>query len=155
MKHKLLVAVDGNESARKAALYAARACADSGPSFPGIVVCHVYVPIPPYVEGANPIAADELAERTEQQRTTDAEKILADIKGLIVGEGIPPELVTTALAERQGLVKNLLVQAAAAHGCDTIVVGHHNRSLLGELLVEGVVEHLLHKPNGYTLWLVA
>ena len=155
MKHKLLVAVDGGKTSRKTALYAAHACAGSESSFPEIVVFHVFVPIPPFVEGADPVAADELAERMERQRTEAAEKMLADIKKTIICEGVKPKLVTTELAERQGDVMKQIVRAAAAHHCDTIVIGRHSRSLLGEFLAESVAEHILRTPSGYTIWLVA
>jgi nucleotide-binding universal stress UspA family protein len=154
VKHRLLVAIEGSKKSRKAAIYAARACAGSAQTSPAIVVLHVFVPIPPFVEGANAAAADKLAERTERKRTKAAEKMLADIKEAIIHEGVKPELVITECAERQGDVTKQILRAAARHGCDTIVVGRDKRSLLSEFLVGSVEEHILRKPVGYTIWVV-
>jgi len=153
MNHKLLLAVDGARSSRKTAIYAAQICAGSR-TCRGIVVFHVYVAIPPFVEGANPGPADLLAERTDKVRTGAAEKMLANIKEAIIREGVGSELITTELVEKEGDAAKQIIRAAAAHGCDTIVLGRHNKSLFVEFLEGSIVEHILRKPIGYTIWVV-
>jgi nucleotide-binding universal stress UspA family protein len=154
MKHKLLVAVKGGKTSRRTIEYVAQMCAGNAPWCAGLVFLHVFVPIPPYVEGANPVAADKLAERTETQRTLAAKKMLADIKAFVIRAGVKPGLVATVLADRQGDMRKQILRVAAARGCDTIVVGRDNRSLLGEFLAGSVVERMLWKPIGYTIWVV-
>ena len=154
MKHKLLVAVKADKASRGLIEYVAQMCGGTASWCAGLVFLHVYVPIPPYVEGANPVAADRLAERTEKKRTLAAKKMLADIKASVIGAGVKPGLVTTVLADKQGDTRKQILQVAAAQGCDTIVVGRDNRSLLGEFLAGSVVERILWKPIGYTIWIV-
>lgn len=154
MKHKLLVAIGDGETSQKTALYVARACAGNESSGGGIVVFHVFVPDPPFVEGADPAAAEELAERTARERTTAAEQLLADIKNTMVLAGVKPERITTELARAEGDITKQIIRAAAANDCDTIVVGHPNRSRLREFLAGGVVDHIMRKPIGHTIWLV-
>lgn len=154
MKHKLLVAIGDGDTSQRTALYVARACAGSESSFGGIVVFHVFVQDPPFVEGADPVASEELAERTARERTATAEQLLTDIKKGMILEGVKPDMITTELAEAEGDITKQMVRAAAAHDCDTIVVGRHNRSRLSEFLDGGVVDHIMRKPIGYTIWLV-
>lgn len=155
MNHKLLVAVGEGETSEKVAHYVARACAGCESPDGGIVVFHIFVPEPPFVEGADPVAAEELAERTARERTVAAEQLLADIKKTMILAGVKPGRITTEHAAAEGDITKQIIRAATAHDCDTIVVGHPNRSRLREFLAGGVVDHILRQPIDFTLWLVA
>ena len=80
--------------------------------------------------------------------------MLECIRQRVVTEGVKSERVETAMAGECGSVVKQILEAAAAHGCDTIVVGRQGKSLLSEFLAGSLVEHLLWKPIGYTIWLV-
>jgi nucleotide-binding universal stress UspA family protein len=154
MKHELLVAVDGTKSSLKAALYAAEACAGSETPGMRIVVFHVLPRLPPNVEGSTAAAADKRAERFAAKAWDKAEQTVAQIKEYIVRAGVPPKCVTTEVAEEEGDVVAQIIQAAAEQKCDTIVVGRDKRSMLSKFFAGGVIEHLLRKPIGYTIWVV-
>ena len=154
MKHKLLMAVDGTKNSFKTALYAAQACDGSETSGVRIVVFHVLPRLPPHVEGSKAAAADKRAEKFDGKAWDKAEQTLAQIKERIVRAGVKPECVMTEIADEEGDVVAQIIQAAAAHGCDTIVVGRHEKSIFGRFLAGSVGEHLLHKTVGYAIWLV-
>ena len=154
MKHTLLVAVEGGEASFQTAAYAAQACAGENQAGGRIVIFHVLPPLPPYVEGGEAVAVRRLAHGLEAQMRTAATRMLAEIRQRVLREGVKAEQVTTEMAEECGSVVEQIIGAAAAHGCDTIVVGRRGKSLLGEFLAGSLVEHLLWKPIGYTIWLV-
>jgi nucleotide-binding universal stress UspA family protein len=154
MKHKLLVAVDGTESSFKIADYAAQACAGSETPGVRIVVFHVLPRLPPNVEGSKAAAADKRAEEFATKAWDKAEQTLAQIKERMVRAGVKPEGVLTEVAEEGGDVVAQIIHAAAAHGCDTIVVGRDEKSMFSKFLTGSVIEHLLRKPIGYTIWVV-
>ncbi len=154
MKHKLLVAVDGTEISFNIADYLAQACADSETAGVRIVVFHVLPRLPPNVEGSKAAAADKRAEKFAGKAWDKAEQMLAQIKDRMVRAGVNPESLTTEAADEEGDVVEQIIQAAATHGCDTIVAGRHEQSIFGRFLASSVGEHLLHKAVGYAIWLV-
>ena len=154
MKHKLLLAVDGTKSSFKTAVYAAQACDGSGAPGVRIVVFHVLPRLPPHVEGSTAAAADKRAKKFDTKAWDKAEQTLAQIKDRIVRAGMPPKCVTTKIAEEEGDVVAQIIDAAATHGCNTIVVGRDNKSMFSKFLGGSVVEHLLRKPIGFTIWVV-
>jgi nucleotide-binding universal stress UspA family protein len=153
MKHRLLVAVDGTKSCFKTAMCAAQACAGSDTSGVSIVLFHVLPRLPPHVEGSKAAAADKRAEEFGAKAWDKAEQTLAQIKEYIVRAGVKAKCVVTGIAE-EGDAVTKIVHAAATHGCNTIVVGRHGKSMISKFLARSVVEHLLWKPIGYTIWVV-
>jgi nucleotide-binding universal stress UspA family protein len=83
-----------------------------------------------------------------------AEQTLAQIKERIILAGVPPKCVTTEIAKEEGDVVAQLIDAAATNGCNTIVVGRDNKSMFSKFLGGSVIEHLLRKPIGFTIWVV-
>jgi nucleotide-binding universal stress UspA family protein len=71
-----------------------------------------------------------------------------------VKRGVKPEQVTTEIAKQRGVIAPQILQAAADHNCDTIVVGRRGGSMLAAFLLGSVVEHLLRNPVGFAIWVV-
>jgi nucleotide-binding universal stress UspA family protein len=153
MKHRLLVAVDGTKSSFKTAMYAAQACAGSDTPGVSIVLFHVLPGLPPHVEGSKAAEADKRAEEFGAKAWNKAEQTLAQIKEYIVHAGVKAKCVVTGIAE-EGDAVTKIIHAAATHGCDTIVVGRHGKSMISKFFTGSIVEHLLRNPVGYTVWVV-
>ena len=81
-------------------------------------------------------------------------KILAKTKETLVKRGLKPEQVTTEIAKERGNIAPQILQAAADHKCDTIVVGRRGGSMVAAFLLGSVVEHLLRNPVGFAIWVV-
>lgn len=119
-----------------------------------IVVFHVLPRLPPHVEGSTAAAADKRPENFDAKAWDKAEQTLAQIKERIILAGVPPKCVTTEIAKEEGDVVAQLIDAAATNGCNTIVVGRDNKSMFSKFLGGSVIEHLLRKPIGFTIWVV-
>ena len=155
MKHKLLVAVDGEKPSLRIIDYVARACGGSNDDEFAIVVFHVLptFPIYDYMAGVTfpiRIALEMFDNRTRLAGT----EILAKTKDTLVKRGLKTEQVTTEIAKERGNIAPQILQAAADHGCDTIVVGRCGGSMVAAFLLGSVVEHLLRNPVGFTIWVV-
>ncbi len=161
MKHKLLLAVDGEKASLKTAIYVGRACAGAAGADFEIVVLHV-LPVVPSRESWLMASAPEQSQTVFreyqvafQKETQEAGvRLLAEMKELLVREGVPADRITTELAPERGNVAPQVLTAARAHGCDTIVVGRRGKSMVGQFFVGSVVEHLLRNPTGFTIWVV-
>jgi nucleotide-binding universal stress UspA family protein len=155
MKNKLLVAVDAENSSWKIVDYVARACAGVVGEGLAIVVFHVLPPFPGYglTRGVNVNIGDVL-DWFESQTRAEATELLAKMKDRLVQAGIKPEFVTTEIAKERGMIAPQILQAAAEHKCDTIVVGRHRKSMVRAFLLGSVVEHLLRNPVGFAIWVI-
>jgi nucleotide-binding universal stress UspA family protein len=156
MKHKLLIAVDGEKTSLKTIDYVARSCAGSNDDEFAIVVFHVLpmFPMYDYLAGANAPIGDIL-DWFDKQTRVRATEILAEAREAFVKRGgIKPERVTTEIAEQRGIIAPQILQAAADHNCDTIVVGRRGRSMVAAFFLGSVVEHLLRNPVGFAIWVV-
>jgi nucleotide-binding universal stress UspA family protein len=155
MKHKLLVAVDGEKTSWKTAIYVGRACAGAGDGLGGIVLFHVLPPLPMYY-GARDLAAniESLAERFDRETRAAAEQMLAEMKERVVREGVHPKAVAVEIADQRGSVVSQVLSAAARHECDTIVIGRRGRSMVGQFFLGSVAEQLLRNRIGFTVWVV-
>jgi nucleotide-binding universal stress UspA family protein len=161
MKHKLLVAVDGEKTTAKTVTYVGRACAGETDADFGIAVLHV-LPVEPVLETWQMARVPERSQAAFREylaafrkETKEAGlRLLAEMKELLVREGVPAERITTELAAERGNVAPQILNAARAHGCDTIVVGRRGKSMIGQFFLGSVVEHLLRNPTGFTIWVV-
>src|ERR1035437_5148916 len=149
MKHKLLVAVDGEKTSFKIIDYVARACAGSDDDEFAIVVFHVLPTFPMY-DCFAPITVPvkDVLDWFDNQTRTAATEALANTKEALVKRGVRPELVSTEIAKQRGIIALQILQAAADHHCDTIVVGRRGGSMVAAFLLGSVVEHLLRNPVG-------
>ena len=153
MKHRLLVAVDGQKSSAKTVEYVAQACAGTTDAENGIVLFHVLRAMPPSLEAGDAAGVTESRERFVAKATAAAETMLAEFKTQLVRTGVPANGVTSDWVE-EGNIAELILAAARDHQCDTIVLGRRGDSMIGEFLVGGVAEKLLRHRTGYTIWLV-
>jgi hypothetical protein len=99
MKHKLLIAVDGEKTSLKTIDYAARACAGSNDDEFCIVVFHVLptFPVYDYMAGANAPVADILDWFDKQTRIAATEMLAKARETLVKHGGVKPERVTTVI----------------------------------------------------------
>jgi nucleotide-binding universal stress UspA family protein len=155
MKHKLLVAVDGQKTSWKTAIYVGRAYAGAPQNSGQVVLFHVLPQLPIYY-GARDLAAniEELAEQFERETREAAKHMLAEMKSRVVQEGVRAELVVTEVAKERGSIVPQILRAAANRDCDTIVIGRRGKSMFGQFIVGSVVEQLLRNPVGFTIWVV-
>jgi nucleotide-binding universal stress UspA family protein len=155
MKHRILVAVDGEKKSWNTVRYVGLACA--GKPEPGfeIVIFHVLPPLPPYgmTELYSPQIA-QLAEQFTKETRAAAVQMLAQLKEHIVEQGVEPEFVTTEIAPERGSIAPQILQAATAHHCDTIALGRRGKSMFAQFFLGSVVEYLLRHPTGFTIWVV-
>jgi nucleotide-binding universal stress UspA family protein len=155
MKHRILVAVDGEKNSWNTAKYVGLACAGKPEIGFEIVVFHVLPVLPPY--GISDTFAPQMAQLADQflKETRDAAvKMLAEIKQRIVEQGVEPEFVKTLLAPERGNIAPQILQAATAHNCDTIALGRRGKSMFSQFFLGSVVEYLLRHPTGFTIWVV-
>jgi len=156
MKHRLLVAVDGEKASSKVINYVARVCAGSTDDEFAIVIFHVLPAFPAYdyLAGVYAPGRDVLDWFDNQTRIAGTE-ILARTKDALVKQArVEPERVITEIARKRGTIAPQILQAAADHKCDTIVVGRRDRSMVAAFFLGSVVEHLLRNPVGFTIWVV-
>jgi len=155
MKHKLLIAVDSEKTSWKAVEYVARACGGTNDEGFGIVVFHVLPPIPAYnLTGDARVSPGDILDWFDNQTRAAATDMLAKMKALLLKEGVKSEQVSTEIAKQRGIIAPQILQAAADHNCDTIVVGRRGRSLVASFFLGSVVEHLLRNPVGFAIWVV-
>ena len=155
MKHKLLVAVDGTKNSLRTALYAAQACSGSEDGV-RIVLFHVLPKLPPHVESSRAVVAEKRAEVFGAKARNKAERMLGPNQRIrMTRAGVAPQCVTTEIVEEGGDVPGQIMEAAAEHRCDTIVVGRHEKSTIDKLLSGGDVgDKLRRKRTGYSIWVV-
>ena len=143
-------------------MYVGHACAGvAGKDF-GIVVLHV-LPVEPAREPYELARVPEKCKEAFRQYQAAFRKetqqagvrMLAEMKELLVREGVPANCITTEVASERGNVAPQILDAARAHGCDTIVVGRRGKSMVGQFFVGSAVELLLRNPTGFTIWVVS
>jgi len=148
MRHKLLVAVDGKEPTWKVVDYVGSACEGDGSS---AVIFHVLPALPPFIEAGESGDSSNMRDRYEAVSGEVAEKMVQAVRDRFLKEGVTAEC---DVEEDDGNVAEQIVAAAKRHACDTIVVGRPSRSMIGEFFRGSVVEHLLRKPVGCTVWVI-
>jgi len=154
MKRKLLVALDGTKNSLRTALYAAQAGSGSDTGV-RLVLFHVLPRLPPHVESSRAAVAEKRAKFFGEKARLKAERMLARIKERMVRAGAAPQSVSVDIVEEGGDVPAQIMEAAAEHSCDTIVVGRHEKSVIDKLLTGGDVgDKLRRKRAGYTIWVV-
>jgi len=72
----------------------------------------------------------------------------------LCGQGLPPWRLRQLLQPMRLSLAQDVVNAAAAEGCDTIVVGRRGLSRMRELLLGSVSDEVVHKASGLTVWVV-
>jgi nucleotide-binding universal stress UspA family protein len=129
---KLLIAIDGSESALRALSYVINH-KEFFSANPELVLINVHLPLP------SPRAEAYLGSAAiKQYYKEESDEALAPARALLAGT---PCRVT----ERQvvGQPVALIVAAAAQQGCDLIVMGTHGRNALANLLMGSVAMRVI------------
>jgi nucleotide-binding universal stress UspA family protein len=134
MYQRILVPVDGSETANKAMITALQMARDSGGQ---VHLVHV-------VEGMTPLAADPYGaysgEVVEIMRQSGS-KILEDALAVAKAAGVPAE---TELFDNFGeRLAEVVADAATRFKADLIVVGTHGRRGLGRMMLGSGAEQII------------
>lgn len=133
MFRKLLVATDGTELSNKAVATAVGLAKSLGASLVGVTALDSY-----------PYSGFGMADQTgysEFQAWAAAQAFdrLAALEKAAAAAGVPCECVT-----RQGLAPwQAILDTAAAHGCDAVVMSSHGRGSVSALLIGSETQHVL------------
>lgn len=152
---KLLLAIDSSPQSRRAATYAGRLA----PHVPGceVVLFSVLSGIPSDAPpgAVPPSEKPELHGDVDEAREFgEVQALLQEVTSLLHAEGLPANrLQTVAKPLRRGIALDILDEAAA-HGCDTIVVGRRSQSRTRELLQGSISRELLQKSADLALWII-
>ncbi len=129
---KVLVAIDGSDSALRALRYVIEH-SDMFGGAPEVILLNVHLPIP------SPRAKAVLGhEVVEQYYKDEAEELLAPARALLAGtrcKVIEQPVVGQPASE--------IIDAAKKHGCGMIVMGTHGRSALGNLFMGSVAMRVI------------
>ena len=151
MQHKLLVVIEAAATAVKVADYVARACAGAKAQ----IVLFTGLPgLPPGIEGGESGAANAEREKFETETYARVVRCLADIRQQLVAQGVNNDLITEEIAEESQRIVPDILASAHRHGCDTIVMARHHKSMVSEFFAGDAEEKLLRHPTGFTVWLV-
>jgi len=71
-----------------------------------------------------------------------------------VQHGVSDAAIAEEIAEASDRMVPDIPDSARRHGCDTIVVARHHKSIIREFLEGDFEEKLLRRPIGFTVWLV-
>ena len=129
---KLLIAIDGSESALRALGYVFDH-KDFFSANPDLVLVNVHLPVP------SPRAKAFLGnEAIEQYYKEDFEEAMAPARAMLAGK--PCRVIERSVV---GQPATAIVAAAAQDCCDLIIMGTHGRSALGNLLMGSVTMRVI------------
>ncbi|MBX6377836.1 MAG: universal stress protein [Clostridia bacterium] len=134
---KVLVAVDGSETAKKAVAYVAERLADR----PGLEVTLVHVTEPLevlYGYGFEYVNQD-MVNRFEAEGAELARRVLDEAGGILEKVGIQPRKVV-----RRGHPAQEIVRLAQEGAYDLVVVGSRGLGQLGSLFLGSVSDRVVH-----------
>ena len=129
---KLLIAVDGSESALRALQYVLK---HKGffTANPEVVLVNVHLPVP------SPRAKAVLGSNVvDQYYREEAEEALAPARALLAGTAC--KVVERAIV---GQPAAEIIEAAEHHACDMIVMGTHGRSAIGNFFMGSVAMRVI------------
>jgi nucleotide-binding universal stress UspA family protein len=129
---KVLVAIDGSESALRALHYVIEHAGMFGAA-PEVVLANVHLPVP------SPRAKAVLGhEVVDQYYKEEAEEALAPARAALAATSC--KVIERAIV---GQPAEQIVDTAKQHGCDLIVMGTHGRSALGNLFMGSVAMRVI------------
>jgi nucleotide-binding universal stress UspA family protein len=131
--HKLLVAVDGSESALRAVRYAMKLARENGPCSIHLVNVHE----PPLLYGE--LAVYVPREKMERLQREHSEALL-EPAAAILREGSVPFTTETLVGE----VAATIARRADELGCDAIVMGTRGMGAIGNLVMGSVATKVVH-----------
>jgi nucleotide-binding universal stress UspA family protein len=129
---KVLVAIDGSDSALRALRYVIDH-ADMFGGTPEVVLVNVHLPIPS--PRAKAVLGHDVVEQYYRDESEDA---LAPARALLAGS-------SCTVVERPivGQPASQIIDATRQHGCGMIIMGTHGRSAIGNLLLGSVAMRVI------------
>jgi len=154
MQHKLLVVIEAGPTAVKVAEYVARAYAGATGPQAHIVLFTQQTGLPPWIEGGESGDASTQRDKFETETRERAVRCLADVRQQLVAHGVSNDILTEEIAEESQRIVPDILESARRHGCDTIVMARHHKSMVSEFFAGDAEEKLLRHPTGFTVWLI-
>ncbi|MCG3146924.1 MAG: hypothetical protein PCFJNLEI_00359 [Verrucomicrobiae bacterium] len=152
MNHQLLIAIELNEPAQRVAEYVARACA--GVTDARLTLFTMLPGLPAWVESGESADASTQRDKIEAEKRAEAEQCLANVRQHLVAHGVDDRMIDVEIADESPWKVEHILTAAREHGCDTIVLARHHKSMVREFFAGDSEEKLLRHPTGFTVWLV-
>lgn len=131
--HKVLVPFDSSESAVRAVRYAIALAEQNGPISIDLVTVHE----DPVIYGE--IAVYVSPERMRQLQHQHCEAVIAPAEELLKKAGVP---YTTEILV--GRIAETIARRADELGCDSIVMGTHGLTAIGNLVMGSVATKVIH-----------
>jgi nucleotide-binding universal stress UspA family protein len=135
---KILVPIDGSETARKALEYAADLAKQTGSTL--ILLSVVEPPSPLYIA---------LLENLEGHLMQIAETHIADAEGLCRAKGVESQKLI-----RTGYPVEEIIKAAEDSQADLIIMGSHGKSALGSALLGSVTMGVIYRKIKFPILVV-
>ena len=127
MYQHLLVPIDGSELSARATEASLELARKVGARVTGFVV-EPHPPLPTL--RANPAAYERAAEQHVDRTEAHAREVLGQFAAQAAAQGVP----FAGHYKRTDRIVDAILEAAAEHGCDTLVLVTHGRGVFGELL---------------------
>jgi len=154
MKHKLLIALETSEPSENVADDVARACAGARGPETKLVLFTVMPGLPAWVESGEAADAATQRDKVEAEKRAEVAQALAQFRRTLVKEGVDDTIITEEICDETPWKVEHILAAAKEHGCDTIVIARHHKSMVREFFAGDSEEKLLRHPTGFTVWLV-
>lgn len=165
MQHKFLVVLEAGPTSSKVAEYLARACAgaqgaegaegNAGAEEFRVTLFMQLPSLPPWLEAGDSRDVVVPRRQYEAEARVQAATCMAGVREYLVQHGVSKEAIDEEIAEPSDRIVPDIRDAAHRHGCDTIVVARHHKSIMREFLEGDIEEKLLRRPIEFTVWLVA
>ena len=155
MEKKLLVAVDGSPSSRRALDYLVM-MSSGAVSGLSVTLLNVVKPVPPpFSQGTerDPVSL-RLAETMQRHRRAQGTEVLTEAKMRLEESGLDPEKVATKIDSRGlGLARGILFEAEKGM-FDAVVLGRRGLSKLEETFVGSVTNKVVQHADRIPVWVV-
>jgi nucleotide-binding universal stress UspA family protein len=134
--------------------YVARACAGARGPDTKLVLFTMLPGLPPWIEASESGDAMAKREKFEAETRERTARILAEVRQYFVAHGVNDGIIAEEIADESPRIVPDILAAATRHGCDTIVMARHHKSMVREFFAGDPEEKLLRHPTGFTVWLV-
>lgn len=157
--NKILIAVDGSESAFKAVDYAGRQF--SGTNDLRITLLHVmpYPPAPLWDDGHIPtpeekVERDRAIELWLKKQKGAIEPVLRRASDMLTSQGVKPEQIETKVISDSIDVAASILEEARDGGYQTLILGRRGLSPLGHFLMGSVTSKIVTRGAGTAVCVV-
>lgn len=145
---KILVAVDGTETSKRALGYVA----EISQAMTGVEICllHLYPEPPP-----NLCRDDTCMAAHRAEKEANAQKIFAEAMALFEGCGLSREQISCVSRLTVGeTISKVILQEQAQGGFGTVVVGKRGVTKAEEFLFGSISNTVVRSCNNFTVWVV-